>query len=62
MRTYLITYDIANPARHSLVQRHHAAGRGLGPTARHHLVRAILRAPSASSSGSKITWTATTGC
>ena len=45
MRTYLITYDLATPARHTPVQRHHAARRRLGPPARDHLVRAI--APSA---------------
>ena len=45
MRTYLITYDLATPARHTPVERHHAAGRGLGPPAGDHLVRAIHRAP-----------------
>ena len=54
MRTYLITYDLATPARHSLVRRHHAAGRRLGPPARNHLVRAKSASARARwSSGSK---------
>ena len=44
MRTYLITYDLASPARHTLSGAIMQLGEVLGPAARDHVVCAIARA------------------
>ena len=56
-----LRYRRPQPPRHR--QRHHAAGRGLGPPARRHLVRAVDRARRrAGAAAQGPLWTARTAC
>ena len=62
MRTYLITYDLASPARHTLSGAIMQLGDVLGPAARDHMVRAVGGTPRCAGAAAQGISTARTAC